>query len=346
MSERVDLLVLGAGPTGISVGAEARRAGLRPLLVDRGPLVASLVDYPDEMLFFTTRDRLEIAGVPFAIPEEKPNRRQAIAYYQAVAARFELPLALHEEAVAVEPLARGFRVRSRGRDGERERLADAVVFATGYFAWPERLGVPGEEQPWVRARYREPWGHFGERVVVIGGGNSGAETALDLWRHGARVTIVCRGESLKPTVKYWLRPDLENRIAEGAIAARFATRVTGFGPRTVRLAGPGGSEELPADAAYVLIGYRPDVSLLAGAGVRIDPRTLVPAYDETTCETNVPGLYVAGTVQAGAETHRIFIENSRDHGGRIVAHRLEVAGAGEELDAGRRGASGGERRGE
>jgi thioredoxin reductase (NADPH) len=346
VSERVDLLILGAGPTGISVGAEARRAGLRPLLVDRGPLVASLVDYPDEMLFFTTRDRLEIAGVPFAIPEEKPNRRQAIAYYQAVAARFELPLALHEEAVAIEPSASGFRVRSRGRDGERERLADAVVFATGYFAWPERIGVPGEEQAWVRARYREPWGHFGERVVIVGGGNSAAETALDLWRHGASVTIVCRDATLKPTVKYWLKPDLENRIAEGAIAARFGARVIAFGPRSVRIAGPAGEEELPADAAYVLIGYRPDVSLLAGAGVRIDPETLVPAYDETTCETNVPGLYVAGTVQAGAETHRIFIENSRDHGGRIVAHRLEVAGAGGELDAGRRGASSGERRGE
>lgn len=345
MSERVDLLILGAGPTGISVGAEARRAGLRPLLLDRGPLVASLVDYPDEMLFFTTRDRLEIAGVPFAIPEEKPNRRQAIAYYQAVAARFELPLALHEEAIAVERLASGFRVRSRGRDGERERFADAVVVATGYFAWPERLGVAGEGQAWVRPRYREPWGHFGERVVIVGGGNSAAEAALDLWRHGACVTIVCRDATLKPTVKYWVKPDLENRIAEGAIGARFGARVTSFGPRSVRVAGPAGEEEISADAAYVLIGYRPDVSLLAAAGVRIDPETLVPAYDETTCETNVPGLYVAGTVQAGAETHRIFIENSRDHGGRIVAHRLEIAGAGGELDAGRRGASSEERRG-
>jgi thioredoxin reductase (NADPH) len=234
MSERIDLLILGAGPTGISVGAEARRAGLSPLLVDRGPLVASLVDYPDEMLFFTTRDRLEIAGIPFAIPEEKPNRRQAIAYYQAVAARFALPLALHEEVVDVEAEADGFRVRSRGRDGERERRAGAVVVATGYFAWPERLGVPGEDLPWVRARYREPWGHFGERVVVVGGGNSAAETALDLWHHGAQVTLVCRGAALKPTVKYWVKPDLENRIAEGSIAARFESRVSGFGARSVR----------------------------------------------------------------------------------------------------------------
>lgn len=322
MSEIVDLLILGAGPTGIAVGAEARRAGLEPLLVDRGPLVAALVDYPSEMLFFTTRDRLEIAGVPFTIPDEKPNRRQAIAYYQAVAARFALPLALHEEVVAIERDGELFRVRGHGRDGETERRARAVVVATGYFSWPRRLGVPGEDRPWVRARYREPWGHFGERVVVVGGGNSAAETALDLWRHGAAVTLLCRGEALKPTVKYWLKPDLENRIAEGSIAAHFTTRVVAFEERAVVVESPAGRQSMAADAAYVLIGYRPDTALLAAAGVHIDPATRVPEFDPETCETNVPGLYVAGTVQAGNETHRVFIENSRAHGGWIVAHRL------------------------
>jgi len=322
LNDSLDLLIIGAGPTGIAIGAEARRAGLRHLLVDRGPLVASLVDYPDDMLFFTTRDRLEVAGVPFAIPDDKPTRRQAIAYYQAVAASFELPIELHEEIVGIEPLAGGdgFRVLGRGRAGETARTARAVAVATGYFAWPDRLGVPGEDRPWVRSRYRQPWPHWNEDVVLIGGGNSSAEAALDLWRHGARVTIVCRDPTLKPTVKYWVKPDVENRIEEGSIAAHFESRVVGFGERSVQIESPSGRSELPADAAYVLIGYRPDVALLRAAGVRCDPETRVPECDPETCESNVPGLYVAGTLQAGNETHRIFIENSREHAPRIVAH--------------------------
>jgi len=336
MNREADLIVIGAGPTGISVGAEARQAGLAPLLVDRGPLVASLVDYPAELVFFTTRDRLEIAGVPFAIPEEKPNRRQAIAYYQAVASRFDLPLALHEETKAIEPVAGGFRVRSRGRAGETVRFAPAVVVATGYFSWPRRLEVPGEELPWVRARYREPWGHYSEKVVVVGGGNSAAEAALDLWRHGAAVTIVCRNAALEPTIKYWLKPDVENRIEEGSISARFGARVVGFRDGEALVESANGNEAIPADAAYVLIGYRPQTALLAAAGVAVDEASLVPRFDPRTCETDVPGLYVAGTVQAGSATHQIFIENSRDHGRRIVAHRLacrgeEAAAAGRTL---------------
>ena len=316
----VDLLIVGAGPTGIAIGAEARRAGLAVQLLDAGPLVASLVDYPAEMLFFTTRERLEIAGVPFAIPEEKPNRRQAIAYYQAVATSFALPLALREEVLAIRRERDGFAVESRRAGGASERRARAVAVATGYYRWPRRLGVPGEDLPWVRSRYREPWAHFGEEVVIVGGGNSAAEAALDLWRHGARVTLVHRGAALKPTVKYWVRPDLENRIEEGSIRALFGARVAAFEPDGLELDTRDGHATLPAQAAYVLIGYRPDPSLLLGAGVEVDAATLVPAFDEATCESNVPGLYVAGTIQAGVETHRIFIENSRDHAPRIARH--------------------------
>lgn len=321
-AEIVDLLVVGAGPTGIGLGAEAVRAGLSVLLVDRGPLVASLVDYPAEMLFFTTRERLEIAGVPFAIPEDKPNRRQAVAYYQAVAASYRLPLALYEDVESIRPVPEGFVVSSRGRSGTRERQARAVAVASGYFSNPLQLGVPGEDQPWVHCRYREPLAHFGESVVVVGGGNSGAEAALDLFRHGARVTLVHHGAALKETVKYWVKPDIENRIAEGGIRALLGAEVVGFGDRVVRVrtGADGRVEEVPAGAAYVLIGYAPETAILEAAGVGVDPATGAPQFDSESCETAVPGLYVAGTIQAGRETHRIFIENSRDHGVRIAAH--------------------------
>jgi len=320
----LDLLVVGAGPTGIAIGAEARRAGLDVLLVDRGPLTAAIQDFPTYMTFFTTRERLEIAGLPFTIPEEKPDRRQALAYYRAVAEHHRLPLALHEEVVTVAAAAGGgFQVTTRSAAGERQRAARAVALATGYFGQPRRLDVPGEDLPAVHARYREPFAHAFERVVVVGGGNSAAEAALDLWRAGARVTLVHRGAGIKPTVKYWLKPDIENRIAAGEIAARFEARVIEFRAGVVAIAGPQGVEQLPCDAAYVLIGYQPDVDLLRRCGVTVDPETLEPSCDLETCESNVPGLYLAGTIQAGRDTGRIFIENSRDHGGRIVRHLLE-----------------------
>jgi thioredoxin reductase (NADPH) len=317
----VELLVVGAGPTGIAIGAEARRAGVGVLLVDRGPLTAALLGFPTYMTFFTTRDRLEIADIPFAIPEEKPDRRQALAYYRAVAARYGLPLRLHEEVLDVRREGEEFAVRTRGRRGEEGSLrAVAVALATGYFGQPRRLGAPGEDLPWVRHRYLEPYGHFDEDILVVGGGNSAAEAALDLWRAGARVTLVHRGQGVKPTVKYWLKPDLENRIAEGSIAARFLTVVEAFRPDGAEIEGPAGREVLPCAAAYLLLGYLPDVELGRRCGIRYDPETLVPEFDPSTCESNVPGLYVAGTLQAGRDTGRIFIENSRDHGALIVRH--------------------------
>lgn len=317
----IDLLVVGAGPTGIAVGAEARRAGLETLLVERGGLTQSLLDFPTYMTFFTTRELLEIAGVPFAVPDEKPDRRQALAYYRAVARQFELPVALHQEVTAVERRDRGFLVRGRDRRGATERRAGAVCFATGYFANPKRLDVPGEDASWVESRYRDPWRYSGERLVIVGGGNSAAEAALESWRAGAAVTLVVRGEGFKPTLKYWVRPDLENRVAAGSIRALFRAEVASFedGGVIVNVNGPTGAvTRLPADRALVLIGYRPEMALLAAAGIAVDPATLVPAVDPETCESNVPGLFVAGTLQAGGDTSKIFIENSRDHGARIV----------------------------
>ncbi len=324
----LDLLVVGAGPTGLAIGAEARRAGLEVLLVDRGPLLANLLEFPTYMTFFTTREKLEIAGVPFAVPDDKPDRRQAVAYYQAVARRHRVRVASFEEVETAERRGDGFEVVTRGRHGERRRQARAVALATGYFHNPRRLGVPGEARPWVSYRYREPYRHFGERVVVVGGGNSAAEAALDLWRAGAEVTIVHRRSELKPSIKYWLKPDLDNRIAEGAIATRLDSRVMAFGPEAVEIEGPAGRAELAADAAYVLIGYTPDVALERRCGITVDPDTLVPVFDPASCESDVPGLYVAGTLQAGARTDLIFIENSRGHGERIVRHLRSRLGGG------------------
>jgi thioredoxin reductase (NADPH) len=324
MSEILDLLVVGAGPTGIAIGAEARRRGIGVLLVDRGPLTAAIQGYPIFMEFFTTRDRLEIADIPFTIPDVKPTRQQALSYYRMVVERYGIPLALHEEVVDVRRDGEEFVVSSVARTGPQERRARAVAFATGYFGNPRRLGVPGEDLPWVSERYKEPYPFYNQDVVIIGAGNTAAEAALDLWRNGVRVTLVHRGPHVKPGVKYWVKPDIENRIEEGSIEARFNTLVREFrDDRKMVVEGPQGVEVLPADAAFILVGYTPEVDLLKRAGVRVDPESLEPAYDPKTCESNVPGIYVAGTIQAGARTDRIFIENSRDHGPLIVAHLVE-----------------------
>lgn len=323
-----DLLVVGAGPTGIAIGAEARRAGLSCVLLDRRGLCGALFGFPHDMTFFTTRDKLEIADMPFGIPEDKPSRRQAIAYYQGVARRYRLAVAAGEEAVAIVRQRDGsFAVESRRAEGRpgagtaRGWRARAVALAQGYFDWPRRLGVPGADLPWVSARYYQPWHHFEQHVLVVGAGNTAAETALDLWRHGARVTLVHRGQAIKATVKYWLAPDLENRIAEGSIAARFVSVVQAFeGDGTVRLATPAGDERIAVDHAYVLIGYDPETELARSAGIQFTAGELIPSFDPETCESNVPGLYVAGTLQAGRHTNRLFIENTRDHGLKVVRH--------------------------
>lgn len=327
-----DLIVVGAGPTGIAIGAEAKGQGLDVLLIDRGALCGAMVDFPTGMTFFTTRDKLEIAGIPFAIPDEKPNRRQALAYYQGVARAHGLEVATYEEVAEAVPLGdgdgSGFVVRSRHLGRAVERRSRSVVLATGYFGQPKSLGAPGEDLPWVRPRYLEPYPHFDQDVVIVGGGNSACETALDLWRNNARVTMVVRGAELKKTVKYWVKPDVENRVEEGSIRALWRTEVEAFrGHGTIDLVrraedGAEARSTLRADAVYVLIGYLPDAELERRCGVELDPETLVPVFDPETLESNVPGLYIAGTLQAGFDTGKIFIENSRDNGARIVGHHL------------------------
>ncbi len=326
MNPTLDLLIIGAGPTGIAIGAEARKAGLNVLLADRGQLTQAILDFPQYMTFFTTRDKLEIAGVPFCIPDEKPTRQQALVYYRSVADLYKLPLALHEDVLSVQKADGVFSVESRRDDAPVRRFARAVAIATGYYDHPFKLTAPGAELPWVKSYYDDPYRHFREDVVIVGGGNSACEAALDLWRNGARsVTLIVRGGRLKEGVKYWVRPDVENRIAEGTIRAHFNATATAFhtDPRAVECRLQDGTiARLPADCAFVLIGFHPDAEWLRRCGVEVDPKTLVPSVNPETCESNVPGLYIAGTVQAGLDTGRIFIENSREHGPRIVRYLI------------------------
>ena len=342
-----DVAVVGAGPCGLATAIFCQRAGLRALTFDRGPLVSGVAGYPTWMTFFSTAERIAIADVPFVVATEKPTRRDALAYYRLVAARERVPLRLYEEVVAVEPLdgatvgvadgARAPRFRLRTRTvphGEpRETLAHAVVVATGYFGRPSLLGVPGEELPHVSHFFHEGHDAFERDVVVVGGGNSAVDAALELWRAGARVTMVHFLAELDPNVKPWVRPDIEARIREGSIAARFDSRVARIEPHevVVHCVRDGRETRLPADHVYAMTGFLPNTRLLEQLGVPLDPVDGIPAHDPSTMETSVPGVFIAGVIASGNHANRIFIENGRDHGRQIAEC---VAGRGER-DAGR-----------
>jgi thioredoxin reductase (NADPH) len=293
------------------------------------------------MRWFSTRDLLDIAGVPFGSPDAHPTRLETLAYYRGVAERFGVRVAAETRIERIAPRPGG-GVRMEGESRGRPLAFDApaAILATGFFGNPRRLGVPGEDLPHVHARYVSGYPYYGRDVVVVGAKNSASEAALDLYRHGARVTLVVRGEAISDRVKYWIKPDLENRIKAGAIRALFSTRVVAIGPDSVRVAGPDGERELPAEAVFPLIGYRPDFALMERCGIRLEGPLRVPAHDPETLESNVPGLYLAGAILGGEEISRIFIENSRHHAAAIasaIARRLEIVDAVEEPRAGHRG---------
>ena len=318
----LDVVIIGAGPAGLAVAIAASEAGLDHEIVEKGVLVNSIYHFPRNMVFFTTAELLEIGGLPFVTPYEKPTQAEGLKYYRRVAETYDLRVAMDETVTAIRPEGEAasplFTVDSVWKDEPRSRSARHVVVATGYYDHPNLLGVPGEDLPHVCHYYREPHAYYRRKVVVVGGKNSAAIVALELYRSGAAVTLVHRGAELGASVKYWIRPDIDNRIKEGAIAARFLTRVVEIRPEEVIVEGPKGRDEIEAEAVFLLTGYHPDCALLAGAGVRVDAATLVPEHDPRTLETNVPGLYLAGAVVSGRETGRIFIENGRFHGQAIV----------------------------
>ena len=319
-----DVLIVGAGPAGLATAIAAAKSGLTYQVLEKGALVNSLLNYPTEMVFFTTPELMEIGGMPFVSPYDKPTRLEALRYYRRVTDVFKLDVQFDETVVAIEreegvPDAKGsFAVDTLSARGVRRCCRGrTVVIASGAYDVPNRIDVPGEDLPHVSHYYTQPHPFFRKRVVIAGGKNSAAEAALDLFRAGASVTIVHRGSALGDSIKYWVKPDIENRIREGSIAARFNTRIVEIRPTSVVVT-EHGETEIDADAVFLLTGYRSDTTLLRNAGVDIDPQTCGPIFDPETFETNVKGLYVAGAVVAGVQSGKIFIENGRFHGQQVI----------------------------
>jgi len=319
-SETRDVLVIGAGPTGLACGIEAVRTGLKLLILEKGCLVNSIFSYPANMTFFTTRERLEIGDLPFPSTNVKPTRAEALEYYRRTAEFYKLPVRYSQRVTRIKTQDGAFRVESEGPSGGRtEYQTRTVIVATGYYDRPNRLGIPGEDLPKVSHYALEGHAFFGRKVTVVGGANSAAITALDLYRHGADVTLVHREPQLSRHIKYWIRPDIDNRIKEKSIRANFESRVTEIKEDSIRIEHAGGeSVILENDFVFALTGYHPDVDLLQRAGVRVDATSFRPACNPKTLETNVPGLYVAGVVISGRQTNEIFIENGRFHGKQIM----------------------------
>jgi bacillithiol disulfide reductase len=342
-----DVIIVGAGPAGLATAIAATKRNLSYLVVEKGALVNTILHFPMHMVFFTTPELLEIGGLPFVTPYEKPTRKEALRYYRRTAETYNLKIAFGETVVAVRPDSyesgsphpspfpasgeRGLRladapaflVESRRPDGAVEgRRARTVVIATGAYDLSNLCDIPGENLPHVSHYYTEPHPYWRKPVVIVGGQNSAAEAALDLHRAGAHVTIVHRGPEFGRSLKYWVKPDLENRVKEGSIAARLNARVVRITEKTAIVQQTVGSytitEELPADGVFLLTGYHSDVRLLAACGVRCDPVTFEPEFNSETFESNVPGLYLAGQVITGRQSGKIFIENGRFHGERVV----------------------------
>ena len=313
-------IIAGAGPIGLACAISAKRRGIDPHVIDAGALVNSIVHYPINMTFFTTPERLEIGNHPLVCAGAKATREEALKYYRGVA---------RAEGIRVQTYTKLISAREVETRFGREPISwDKLVLATGYFDSPNRLGVPGEDQPHVRHYFDEAHLSYGHDVVVIGGKNSAVEAALQLFRAGARTTIVYRGKSWPKSVKYWLRPDLENRIKAGEIQARLASQVIEITPREVVVRGwLGNKEGIPADRVYALIGFHPDVQLFERIGIAFDPESGRPEIDPDTLETSVPGVFVAGSVTAGNKISEIFIENGRFDGEKIFGTPAERATA-------------------
>ncbi len=320
-----DVIIVGGGPSGLSCAIEAKKEKLRYLVIEKGGIADAIRRFPVNMTFFSTPELLTLGGMPFTTTHVRPSRIEALQYYRNVVDHFDLDIRLHTKVEAIKKRDGLFEVHVFG---DEQLEARNVIVATGYFDFTNRLGIPGEDLPHVSHYYDEPYAYAHTDVLLVGGRNSSVEAALELWRHGARVTLVHRREGLGDSVKYWVRPDIENRIKqEGGITARFDTVLKAIEPKRclLRDVKTGEEEWVKADFVFPLIGYRPDEELLRQSGIALDEQ-LIPDYEPHSFETNIPGLYVAGSVVCGCETWNIFIENGRAHAMPIIADIVRTRG--------------------
>ncbi len=315
-----DAIIVGSGPVGLACAVSAKRRGLDPLVVDQGSVCDSIMRYPIGMTFFTTPERMEIGGHPLTCAGQKPTREEGLKYYRGVVRSEGLRVRTYARVASAIRDADGIECRLEARLGPESIRCSRLVLATGYYDHPNPVGVEGEDLPHVSHYFDEAHRSFGQRVVIIGGKNSAVEAALELYRAGAHVTLVNRHTEFRPTVKYWLVPDVQNRIAAGEIEARFGAEILRITLTAVTIRSANGQvEDLPCDRVYALTGFQPDFDLFRRVGIELDPDSCVPAIDTATLETNVPGVYMAGSITHGHKTSEVFIENGRFDGEKIFA---------------------------
>jgi len=319
ITDKIDIAIIGAGPAGIACAIAAVKKKYRVRLVDKGNVADAIIRFPTQMIFFSTADLLELASVPFTSQNIRPTRLETVKYYHSLIRMFHIPVLLSTRVVQINKKSSCFEIHYHGKKQDQRMESRYVILATGFYDQPNTLNVPGEDRPSVSHYYKEPLAYFNQQVVVVGGGNSAVEAALELYRHGCRVTLVHRGTDIRESVKYWIKPDIQNRIKEKSIPAYFHTRVEKITDEGVMINQNGSKLILPADAVFIMTGFHPDESNYRMCQVNYDPVTLEPVCNHETLESDVPGLYLAGSVVAGRNTNKIFIENGREHGEIILA---------------------------
>ncbi|MFN3801590.1 YpdA family putative bacillithiol disulfide reductase [Belliella pelovolcani] len=316
----LDVFIIGGGPIGLACGIECEKSNLNYVIVEKGVLTNSLYNYPLNMTFFSTSEKLEMGGVPFMSVAHKPTRTEALEYYRRVAAKWKLKVNLYEKVEAMKKVKDIFEIKT----SKATYLASNIILATGFYDLPNLMNVPGEDLPKVSHYYKEPWPYIGQKIIVVGGGNSAVDVALETWRKGAEVTMVLKGDGVDPNVKYWVKPDIENRIKEGSIKAFTNSLVKEIKAHEVIIQTPDGVATVENDFVLAMTGYVPNFALLDQLGIALTlDEKHQPCYDQTNQESNIPGVYLAGVVCGGLNTREFFIENSIVHAEHIVGHILE-----------------------